>query len=113
MERKGYTGQDIFLIRRPLCTCTPTPFPLWRSCGVRLAPEPKVGVAVYASTLPGGVTPTCNECGTPLCWDIPETQYQAEAEFWDDWCCEICNGGTPMSLKAWKAARALRAPAKL
>ena len=65
-----------------------------------------MGVAVTASTMLGCVTPTCNECGIALCWDIDENEYYNDREFWDAWCCEVCNGGKPMSLKEWKRGSA-------
>ena len=61
-------------------------------------------MAVYVnnSTMPGGVTPACNDCGVNLCWDISEEDYNEEKSFWDNWICKDCNGGTSMSLKSWK-----------
>ena len=53
----------------------------------------------------GGVTPICNECGVALCWDISEEDYQQAKQFWDDWICQVCNGGTPLSLRSWKATQ--------
>lgn len=69
-----------------------------------------MGVCVYVSTIPGGVTPTCNCCGVALCWDIAHEEYEAAKAFWDDWKCEDCNGGVAMSLKAWMAAQAASPP---
>lgn len=60
-----------------------------------------MGVQVNNGTMPGGVTPTCNDCGVALCWDISDEQYAEAKEFWDAWVCQDCNGGEPMSLKAW------------
>lgn len=62
----------------------------------------KMGVQVTASTIPGGFTPTCSNCGVALCWDISDEEYQSAKEFWDAWICRHCNGGEPLSLKAWK-----------
>jgi hypothetical protein len=59
-----------------------------------------MGVHVHPGTIPGGVTPICNDCGVSLCWDISEDQYERECAFWDDWKCRDCNGGEPMSRAA-------------
>lgn len=61
-----------------------------------------MGVTTVNSTLVGGVTPICNECGILLCWDISETEYEEDKEFWDKWICKECNQGKPLSLKVWK-----------
>lgn len=61
-----------------------------------------MGVQVMASTMPGAVTPTCNECGIALCWDISEEEYEEARPFWDRWICETCNGGRRMSLRQWQ-----------
>jgi len=55
-----------------------------------------MGVQVFGGTLPGGVTPVCNDCGVALCWDISEGEYAQDRAFWDAWRCRGCNGGTPM-----------------
>jgi len=47
-------------------------------------------------------TPTCNECGIALCWDLSIVEYEEDKDFWDDWVCEVCNGGKPMSLIQYK-----------
>lgn len=65
-----------------------------------------MGVTIHRGTMPGGVTPTCNECGVLLCWDISNAEYEEAKPFWDDWCCQDCNGGKAMSLHDWKAANA-------
>ena len=65
-----------------------------------------MGVHVHGGTMPGGVTPICNECGTSLCWDLSEEEYAEAKPFWDSWICECCNGDTPLSLKDWKRANA-------
>lgn len=62
-----------------------------------------MGVHIHGSTMDGGFTPICNECGISLCWDISEEEYQLNKVFWDGWICVDCNGGTRMSLKDWKA----------
>lgn len=61
-----------------------------------------MGVGLLVSTMPGAVTPMCNECGVALCWDVEESEYKQEKDFWDAWKCEVCNGGRPLSLKAWR-----------
>jgi hypothetical protein len=60
----------------------------------------------------GGVTPACNTCGVYLCWDLADEEYAEDAAFWEAWICESCNGGTPMSLRAWREKRAIK-PATL
>lgn len=55
-----------------------------------------MGVTITNSTLGGGVTPICNECGITLCWDIANCEYECDQGFWDSWVCEECNGGHPM-----------------
>jgi hypothetical protein len=42
-----------------------------------------MAVAIYPSTLEGGVTPTCGSCGIALCFDISEEEYQEQKGFWD------------------------------
>ena len=42
------------------------------------------------STLPGGYTPMCNDCGIALCWDISDYEYEEKKEFWDEWRCKEC-----------------------
>ena len=69
-----------------------------------------MGVVVGPGTIPGGRTPICNCCGSALCWDICEQDYREAKAFWDEWICESCNGGVPMSLKRWKATQANRFP---
>ena len=64
-----------------------------------------MGVTVSASTLPGGKTPICNDCGIALCWDIADEEYLEAAVFWDAWICQDCNGGVRLSLKDWNAQR--------
>ena len=61
-----------------------------------------MGVTVSPSTLDGGVTPICNDCGICLCWDISLDDYEECKGFWDNWICESCNDGVPLSLKGWK-----------
>lgn len=60
-----------------------------------------MGVHVHGGTMPGGVTPICNDCGIALCWDISTEEYDSAKAFWDAWVCADCNGGVPLSLKDW------------
>lgn len=62
-----------------------------------------MGATVHAGTMDGGMTPICNACGIMLCWDIGESEYEADKPFWDGWQCADCNGGRAMSLKAWRS----------
>jgi hypothetical protein len=55
-----------------------------------------MAASILASTMPGGLTPQCEECGIALCWDIPQEDYDACPEFWDRWKCQDCNGGVRM-----------------
>ena len=66
-----------------------------------------MGVHTCHSTMPGGVTPICNDCGVSLCWDISNEQYAEAKGFWEDWICRDCNDGEPLSLKAWLARKAV------
>lgn len=61
-----------------------------------------MGLSYHGGTMPGGITPICNECGTFLCWDISEEDAEQDRAFWDAWICETCNGGVRMSLKEWR-----------
>ena len=65
-----------------------------------------MGLSKHGSTMPGAVTPICNECGTFLCWDLGEDEADENRDFWDAWVCESCNDGERMSLKQWRAQRA-------
>jgi hypothetical protein len=58
--------------------------------------------------MPGGLTPICDSCGISLCWDIGEEEYHEAKAFWDAWVCRDCNGGTAMSLGAWRSSVANR-----
>lgn len=49
----------------------------------------------------GGFTPHCNDCGVALCWDISPQDYAEAKAFWDAWTCQTCNGGVPLSRRAW------------
>ncbi|NCX56010.1 MAG: hypothetical protein EBW87_02280 [Burkholderiaceae bacterium] len=57
-----------------------------------------MGITITTSTLPGGVTPICNECGISLCWDLSDCEYRERQAFWDSWVCKECNGGVPMRI---------------
>lgn len=61
-----------------------------------------MGIHVHRGTMPGGVTPICNECGISLCWDISNEDFERAKAFWDAWICVDCNGGVPLSLKDWE-----------
>jgi RNase P subunit RPR2 len=65
-----------------------------------------MGIGTHRGTMPGAVTPICNECNTFLCWDLSEDEAAENQEFWDAWICQDCNGGERMSLKQWQAQRA-------
>lgn len=60
-----------------------------------------MGVHTHRGTMPGAVTPICNECGVSLCWDVGEDEYKQQAAFWNDWICKDCNGGESLSLTNW------------
>jgi len=62
-----------------------------------------MGISKHGGTMPGAMTPICNDCGISLCWDIPEEEARRDAEFWDAWICQDCNGGQRMSLSTWIA----------
>jgi hypothetical protein len=62
-----------------------------------------MGLHIHPGTMPGGVTPICNKCGVALCYDIAAEEAEEAQEFWDAWVCRDCNGGQPMSLKAFQA----------
>lgn len=62
-----------------------------------------MGVYTTSSTMPGALTPICNDCGIALCWDISEEEYSEAVEFWENWICQDCNHGVRQSLKEWKA----------
>ena len=62
-----------------------------------------MGVHISPSTIDGGVTPICNECGISLCWDISEEEYTEQKGFWDEWLCKDCNPDYHGALKRWKS----------
>lgn len=61
-----------------------------------------MAVGEFRSTIFGGVTPVCNQCGVHLCWDISKEEYVACKRFWDNWICQECNGGNAVSLQHWR-----------
>lgn len=65
-----------------------------------------MGIGTHGGTMPGAVTPICNDCGTFLCWDLGEEEAEENSDFWAAWICQDCNGGERMSLKQWRAQRA-------
>jgi hypothetical protein len=58
-----------------------------------------MGATKGPGTMPGALTPICNDCGIALCWDIAEEEYFQNSRFWDAWKCEICNGGDKFTRK--------------
>lgn len=50
-----------------------------------------MGLIVTPSTMPGGQTPICNDCGILLCWDLDDETATAQAAFWNAWRCETCD----------------------
>lgn len=60
-----------------------------------------MGVTMHGGTQTGAVTPTCNDCGISLCWDIARIEYLEAKAFWDAWRCQECEGSRP-SAYAWK-----------
>lgn len=64
-----------------------------------------MGITKHRGTMPGAVTPICNDCGVSLCWDIAEEEADRDRAFWDAWICQDCNGGKRMSLKEWASQR--------
>lgn len=71
-----------------------------------------MGVHVHGGTMPGSVTPICNDCGVSLCWDIGDEEYAEAPGFWDDWTCRDCNGGVAQSFKTYKARLAAQSTAQ-
>jgi len=63
-----------------------------------------MGITVTASTIPGGVTPVCDNCGIALCWDVSEPEYLANKTFWDNWRCKECNPDYRGALKRFRNA---------
>jgi hypothetical protein len=61
-----------------------------------------MGVTHLNSTLEGGVTPICNECGIALCWDLAIEEYLEAKSFWDTWRCEGCNPDYALAWTRWK-----------
>ena len=52
--------------------------------------ENKMGVVMFASTMPGGLTPICNRCMGSADFDIAQEEYDEEKVFWDRWICPEC-----------------------
>lgn len=65
-----------------------------------------MGLHKHGGTMEGALTPICNDCGVSLCWDIEEGEALANEDFWNQWICQDCNGGKPMSLQDWIAQKA-------
>lgn len=63
----------------------------------------RMGAHIIKSTIDGGLTPICNNCGVSLCWDISQLEYEEEKEFWDNWECKDCNPDYKGARKKWKA----------
>lgn len=61
-----------------------------------------MGVHTTKSTIPGGITPICNDCGVSLCWDIDLEEYNQYKVFWDNWSCRDCNPDNKGSYKKFK-----------
>lgn len=59
-----------------------------------------MGITTHGGTMDGGVTPTCNNCGISLCWDISRTEYLSARAFWEAWTCQECNGSR-LSAHRW------------
>lgn len=70
-----------------------------------------MGLTKTRSTIPGGYTPICNQCGISLCWDISEEEGDCARVFWDEWVCADCNGGVALSLNTWKESLVRGTPA--
>ena len=62
-----------------------------------------MGVHIHGGTMPGAVTPICNDCMIALCYDIPVGEYEKRKAFWDNWICQECNGGKPLKLPGFPA----------
>lgn len=60
-----------------------------------------MGVTVTNSTMPGAMTPICEECGVALCWDIAQEEYDQAPGFWDAWKCRDCNPNYRGSLQRY------------
>ncbi len=54
-------------------------------------------------SITGEYTPTCNDCGIALCWDITSDDYEKDKVFWDNWKCKECNEYWMGSLKHFRA----------
>jgi hypothetical protein len=49
-----------------------------------------MGVIKLPSTLLGGLTPICNDCGITAEYDIEEEYYHKHQRVWDNWRCPEC-----------------------
>jgi hypothetical protein len=67
-----------------------------------------MAVTINASTLDGGYTPMCSNCGVALCWDISEQEYEDGKGFWDDWTCKDCNPDYKGAYQRWMARQSLK-----
>lgn len=67
-----------------------------------------MGITTHGGTMDGGVTPTCNDCGISLCWDISCTEYLSARAFWDQWICQECNGSR-LSAHRWSCENGFEA----
>ncbi len=54
----------------------------------------------------GTVTPVCRRCGVRLSQSLSVEAYRADRLFWDDWICDVCNGGRALSMSQWRQQRA-------
>lgn len=62
-------------------------------------------MATVDSSLGGGKTPICSECGIALCFDIDDQEYEEMQDYWDAWRCEVCD---PDVKGTWLKARMQR-----
>lgn len=60
-----------------------------------------MAVTTGPGTMSGGVTPTCDDCGVSLCWDVSRTDYIEAKAFWDAWRCRDC-APEPLSAHHWR-----------
>lgn len=42
-----------------------------------------MAVIIGSRTIPGAVTPACNDCEITLCWDVSDEDYEEQKVFWD------------------------------
>lgn len=62
-------------------------------------------MGIAPSSMPGGITPVCSDCGVALCWDISVEEYCQGKEFWDEWKCSGCNPNYKGALKRFREER--------